>query len=401
MQWFTAHKLALLGFAVSATYWPGILSPAFTPRWAVIAGGMPLVSRLDPRAVPEPLRWVLAFLVALAAVSLIGSPDPRGGTGDLIFMVILCGAFLVGAGLSSLDDLMTGLGAGLAISSGFAIAQYLGWSSPFIQTTGISGLFFNSEVLAEFSALIFVWAVARPRWLIAAVAVVPVALCHSRIAIMASAVGLLYAFWPRSPRLQILAVAVLGVVGLAMMFVFGQAKATTADHRLVIWGATAMAITPFGNGLGWFDAAHPFEEFAHSDAIQILAELGLGGLAILAIPVFAFINNRGCHAERAAFVAACFTVVVSFPLHFPAAGFVAAVLAGYLVGVRPVVRLGQSYGGTHDGQDILGRHVAGLGNLSLGRCLDRALSIRSVFTRQTPVSQKADRIHSCSTAGAV
>ena len=78
MRWIAAHKMAVLGFAVSAAYWPGMLSAAFTPRWAVIAAGVFFVSSLDPRNIPESLRWTLLFLLAM------------GGAGFTFFNALNC-----------------------------------------------------------------------------------------------------------------------------------------------------------------------------------------------------------------------------------------------------------------------------------------------------------------------
>jgi hypothetical protein len=89
-----------------------------------------------------------------------------------------------------------------------------------------------------------------------------------------------------------------------------------------------------GTGLGWWAATHPgsFDEFAHSDALQAIVELGAGSLFFFAIPVLIFLRCYQPRAEMSAFVAICIESVISFPLHLPASGFLAAVLAGTLAG---------------------------------------------------------------------
>ena len=151
--------------------------------------------------------------------------------------------------------------------------------------------------------------------------------------------GLLYAFLPRSKLLA--TTLILGLVAAcATALVISPDKFSSAGLRFVIWGATLLAATPLGNGLGWFQAAHPVEGFAHSDAIQAAAELGLGCLFLAAIPVLILRGKRGSHVERAVFVAICVEVLVSFPLHVPGSAFVAAVVAGFLAGSRAPVLLG-------------------------------------------------------------
>lgn len=72
-------------------------------------------------------------------------------------------------------------------------------------------------------------------------------------------------------------------------------------------------------------------EFAHSDALQLVVEMGIGGAILLAVPILVLWKGNGPDAVRCAFVALCLEGVVSFPLHLPATGFLGALLAGGLV----------------------------------------------------------------------
>lgn len=370
--------MAFLGFAVSAAYWPGLLSGVFVPRWAAIAVGVPLLASLDPRALPEHLRYILLFLIAVAAMSVFLSPDPLAGWLEFFFIVMLSAAFVMGAGLDNLDDIMLGLAIGLVPSSILCATQYYGWWSPVPQSTAPAGLFFNSEVLAEFAALIAVWALLCRRWAFVLVAAVPLALCGSRVALLAVAIAVLYALRPRSRWLTAGLVLTIVAAGIGLLFAFGIGKMFSADQRIILWGATALALTPFGNGLGWFQAAHPVEMYAHSDALQALAELGVGGLMLLAIPITIFRNRRGTHAERAVFVAACVEIALSFPLHLPASGFTAAVVAGYLAGRGLPVCVGGADRRTADGRGVQRRENAGRStDVDGGLCGD-PLPVRSL-----------------------
>ena len=337
------HRGWLLGLAVSTAYWPGMLSPAFGPRWAALAVGVPLAFSIDPRELPEPIRWLLAFLFAIATASVFISPDQPSALYELMQIAIVAAAFVAAAGRTSIDDVMAGLAAGLAASSALLVYNY--GDKPV-------GLFLNSEVLAEFAALITVWAVVQKRYITAASTLVPLALCHSRIALLTVAVGLVFAYWPRSTRAR--AAVITAIVAVAAELLFASAyKAGSADHRLILWGTAAVALfhAPFGSGLGWFQAAQPESMFAHSDVLQMLVELGIGAIAIVLIPIVALRKGRGTNAERAVLVAVCFQAVVSFPLHMPASAFVAALVAGRLVGRRAVVRMGEPVGRVADDAD--------------------------------------------------
>lgn len=392
MKWLSDHRMAVLGFMVSAAYLPGQLQGAFIPRWAVMAVGLPLVSKIDPRAVPEPMRWVIGFLLFACGLSLMRSPFVEAGVGDLIFIIILCAAFVAGAALASLDDLMIGIGAGLAISFALSIGQYSGLWSPVPESSSPSGLFYNSEVLGEFSALVAVWAAVRflsaGGWFMAAlsvVSIIPVVLTHSRIGAAALAIGLVYAWRPRWRVLLPMMLAIAAAVLYAVLFT----KFSSSVHRVVLWGTTVMWFTSLGNGLGWGTAAFPFEEFAHSDALQAVAELGIAGIALIFIPIAAFYGNRGNNAERALFAAVCVETLVSFPLHFPAGGFLAAVVAGYLVGTGPALRIIAPE--SRDADELRGfwwGHVAP-GNAFSGREVGDCVPVRSVFPRLAALRARA------------
>ena len=340
--------MGLLGFLAATAYWPGIASAAFVPRWVIIAVGLPIVFRLDPRDAGWIMGVTLAELVALSALSLRLSPDPMGGTLDLFYIVLLCGVFFAGAGIGSADAAMRGMGWGIVLQAPLAVAQWYGFDwlphgSPFP-----AGLFYTSECYAELAAIVLPWAIVKREWSIVAGSLLPLALCHSRIAI---AVVLLSLCWvmpmPRrwlKPALLSLAL----VLGIASLFVLGVPKIASAGQRIVLWGATIMGLSYEGHGLGWFYRAHPIEQFAHSDALQAVAEIGPVALALVSIPWMAWRRRRrGSRAERAAFVAVCIEVLVSFPLHFPATGFLAALLAGRLAGVGPRLRGAASLGGGH------------------------------------------------------
>ena len=339
MKWLSDHKWVALGFMVSAAYLPGIQG-SFVPRWAVIAVGVPLVSQIDPRRVPTWMLVILGFIFCIASLSIIHSPWPMAGIGELIFMLLLSLTFISTAAMVSLDDVMIGLAAGLSLSTALSVAQWLGWSPVVTGSTSPSGLFYNSEVLGEFSALIAAWFIAKfmddrsvQSAALAVMALVPTFLSHSRIGIFVVAVALIVAWGPKwKVLLSVVGVALIGGCAAVIFTKLGESV-----HRITLWGTTIMSMSFRGNGLGWASAAFPFEEFSHSDMLQAVAELGFGALALLYIPFAAFRGTRGCRAEYALFAAVLVEVAVSFPLHFPATGFVSAVVAGYLVGLGPVL----------------------------------------------------------------
>ena len=273
MQWIAKHKTGIWAFAVAVAFIPGIMSSAILPRWAVIAVGAPLVSRLTLERLSQGMQYAIVLGVAWAACSVLFSPDRMAGALQFFFILATVGAFIAASEMDTLDDAMTGLALGVGVSSIVSLL-YLAGHGPFDNATRFpAGLFYNSEVLAEFTAPIFLWTLLKKRWPLVLLTVLPMVACVSRTAILVALAGLVYAFRPRS-KILFLALLLGWIIVSAAAAILMPDRLITSGNRIVIWMATLLAATPMGNGLGWFQAAHPIEQFAHSDAIQAINELG-------------------------------------------------------------------------------------------------------------------------------
>lgn len=326
-----------LGFAVMVACVPWALGGDYVTRWGAIAVGVPLVFPLSYKGPFTILLCLLAGL-AWAAWRTAYSPDPLGGYLELFYLAVLCLTFIVASSLASIDTILLGAAVGVAISAILAIPQYFGWTGIF-QVSVPAGLFFSSEVLAECASPLFVWCVAKRYWWLAGLLLIPIILCHSRVGMFSAGLGLLYVFH-RSRANTAVILLLLGFASLVALVSFGPSKFNDAGIRVVLWATTAISITPLGHGLGWFYAAHPIEQFAHSDILQAAAELGVGSLFFLVPAGFALTRRNVDGAERAIFIALFAEAIVSFPLHMPATGFLAALLAGHLMCNRNAVSLG-------------------------------------------------------------
>jgi hypothetical protein len=266
-----------------------------------------------------------------------------------------------------------------------AIPQYHGWWHPVPEVSSPAGLFYSSEVLGEFAALVLVWALLNDRYGLFLMSTIPVILTGTRVGLFAAAVALL---WAWRPSWKVLVPAMI-IVLAAAAYAIGFMKFGSSMHRIIVWGATLAAFTPAGNGLGWGTAAFPFEEFSHSDALQALTELGALGLAFALVPFIALRNGRGNNAERALLIAACVETCISFPLHFPASGFVAALAAGYCAGVGNRLCVGFSLGRTdHVARGVWGRD-AERSDAGGGQSIGGAISVRSVSAGLAPLCARA------------
>ena len=314
-----------LGFAIAIAYWPGLLSGAFAPRWAVIAVGAPALLLLWPPRIP---RWVwppLAGISAWAAASLLWTPDRAQGVADLFILAASLMVFLAAMGLPDLSSPMTGLCLGLLPSSLLCVAQIFGLDWPW-QAAVPAGLFLNREVLAEFAAPLLVWAFLSRRFLLASVPAVPLILCQSRIAACALALGLI---WPVGGRLRTLLLAGFALSASGACLILGSDKAASFAERIRLWDLSIDNLSFRGQGIGWFMAVHPLQQYAHSDALQYAVELGLPSALLLVLAILAYRHGRD-EVARSVFISLGAEAAVSFPLHLPAGAFVAAVVGGYL-----------------------------------------------------------------------
>lgn len=325
-------------FLASIVFWPGIPALATVPRWAVIAVGLPLVSRLDLSEVePSYLHMLFAGLV-WASVGLAWTPDPLAGCLQLFYLLTLCLVF-VAVAAADFDDIMCGLLAGVGVSAIVVLTQLAG-HSPVAQFAPPAGLFFNRDILAEFAAPVTVWAVLtlRRRWLSAAL-IALLAILHSRSAALAAALGFVYASrLSLTGKLYLLSGIIVASIAA---FIFGDA--ISAHQRIEIWRTTLTHLNLFGHGLGWFQVTFPLYQTSHSDLLQLIAELGIGSLAWLLIPIRMFAEARGSVVQRAVLLTCCVEAAVSFPLHEPMGGFVFAVAAGSLAGHRRHLLMGSTF----------------------------------------------------------
>ena len=320
--------MAALAFCVGAAYWPGISSGFYMPKWWAMAIGLAIIP-WGFRSLDPVIAACAASGVLMAALSLLSTPHLYGGILQLIFIILLCGVAVGAAALEDVGPVIAALGWGVAISVAASVLQFFGWY--IAPHSGNSGLYLNPEVMGELAAPLFIWAFWSKRWALAGIMATSILLCHSRIAFFVAGCGLLFGW--RAPRaVKVATVAVMLGAGIAAVFLAGDGlgKYISGMTRIMYWGAAVLSLAPNGHGLAWWFAAHPFptEEFVHSDVLQSMVEIGLGAVFFLAIPVMVMQRGRGL-AERATYVGICVEALVSFPLHLPATGFLAAVLTGW------------------------------------------------------------------------
>lgn len=326
------------GFALATVICPGFGAYVSWPRWGLVLLGIGLFrSRLDQ--VDPACLWLLAGGLALAAASLLWAPDLMTGLGDLLQLAGLGAVLILATSWRRQNQEMALLGLvwGLAVSAGLVGLELAGLTLA-LQETSWAGLFGNREWLAELAAPMVVWLLASKRIGLGALLAAALLVTGSRLGLLAVVVGL--AWWLAAGRVWILALLTGLVLALGLALLTTGNGLPSIAGRMNGWLLAWQLADWNGLGLGFFRAAWPFQQVVHSDLLQFAAELGFGlvpFVALFALLVWRNLDDLAWSPAGAAFIAIIFESALSFPLHTPAGGWLAAVLAGSLAGARPLV----------------------------------------------------------------
>lgn len=347
----------VLFFLVTVAYWPGTLSAAVAPRWAVLIAGVPVALILAPRGRDQWLgiaSWLWVTWLGCAALSLIWAPDPMAGLDAWVHLLALFGAFTVGAAYGA-RPVVLGVALGLV-------------PSLLIVPLDAGGLFWNKNVFAEVACLVAVFFVAERRYLLALPFAAGVLEANSRAAIAALAIGILAS--PQVTRFWRVAALSLGLVLVAFFTLVQHWGLSGLFIRAGMWSYAWQGLSWSGHGLGAFAANYPLWEHVHNDFLEVAYELGVVSVVPAALLAYVLVMQPRVHrypdyyagehvAPRAAVLAVATVALVAFPLSSPAAASAAAAMAGYLCCTRGDVRL----------HELASRvaHILGVGQAGDGR----------------------------------
>lgn len=411
----------LFGILLTSLYYPGIAGAATTPRWALLAVALPVVllfyeriprwagralpgllergaahlgnTRREYReaaSLPGPCGFSLIHLIGVlyltwSAISLSWTPNRLDGIGELIKLVILAQAFVLGSRLERLHTVLSGMALGLLVSCAVLILQ-LAYPDLVLHTTTHSGLFINSGSLAEISALVIIGLLYESRfgkvsaegdtkadvsssagksaadhygnwrgwshwwrglvdganwhwrnaslWL--AICLLPcVVLPQSRGAWLALIAAFTVWLWSKS-KLSALALMALAVISFTYSLHINF-HISSVIQRWGMWSDAASGLTLLGHGIGsfWTDYA-PLSntldiflerpEHLHNDWLEIIFEQGVVGAAVCCTVVVVCYRVSPTKAILAGFAA---EALVGFPLHVPCTAFIAALCLGH------------------------------------------------------------------------
>lgn len=333
---------ALFGFALTTAYWPGISGAATTPRWDV-AAMLAVALFFAPRVRMAGSHWLGLVLIAWLILSLAWSEGRLDGIDASFKLGLAAVAFAVGSTMTDLRPLMLGATLGIAVSSGFAIAQWFGWTGLETYDNRIAGLFFNRDRCAAAAAMVAIWLLNGPArlWLLLPLIAPALILPQSRGAWLAVAAGVLAR--RRYSRRQALALgAAASAVGMAVCIALIVGSPIGIDQRIALWSDTISALTPFGHGLGSFWESFPAHanhfsiaierpEHPHSEWFWLAYEGGLPAISLGGL--FAVLVWR--EAVDRSLLAGLFVLsLFAMPFHDPVTLILGALCAGHLTGWR-------------------------------------------------------------------
>jgi len=330
----------LISFVFTILFFPGFSSPSVSPRWVYLAIVIPAVLFFFNTERLKTGIIMLGLVVAYITISFLWSPLDYEFLLGYSHLLILCGAFFIGASIPSIRSLLIGAAIGLGINSIFVGFQTEGWSLV-QQSASPAGLFMNKNLLAEFSALILVGLLYEKLWWWA----VPVLPClvftQARGAIVAVIVAVALG---QRRSVAIPVIAALAVFGVSVAVVV---PGHSFLQRLDIWKDTIENLTWLGHGWGQFFVTFPQHathmdtllerpEHAHNDFLELTYELGFG--AILLAAFIASIWRSSLATEKAILAAFLVEGLFGFPFYIPTTAVVFAIVAGRLSAAGPDLR---------------------------------------------------------------
>ena len=330
------NAIAILSFAIMATFVYGIPSAATLPRWFIIAL-CPLVVLSMP-----PSRWTVPHLIGLlaliwSAISLLWTSNRFDGLGELMQWIFLVAVFGIGMRSPSIRPIYIGAGLGIWLSGIFVLIELFyqdGILKPFILQ--YTGLFINPNMLAEVSVLVLIGALVHRLWWLVPGILPSVIIPHSRGAVLAGVVAFGYWLWSRS-RLMVGGLAIIAIIAAFAMWFFGF-KSLDDAQRIGLTLDNLQELTFWGRGIGSYNTSFPYTathidvvgqypEYAHNDFLQLWIELGPGTLLFAGMLYLCF--QCAGEAERLVLIAFTTEAMFGYPLHMPATAFMAAIVMGH------------------------------------------------------------------------
>src|SRR5665647_287154 len=146
----------IFGFLLAICFNPFIWTAATQPRWSFLAIALPIMIWRNTSSAPNHFTLIHALgltFLAWATLSFLWTPNLPDAFNELIQLVIVAEAFVLGARLNTLRPIFMGLAAGLAISSLLILSPWQELIAHQPISTHLEGLLGNRNMLAEAAVL--------------------------------------------------------------------------------------------------------------------------------------------------------------------------------------------------------------------------------------------------------
>lgn len=331
------RSLFWLSLALAMAFSSVFPNNPWVPRWPLLYAAVPiLLCMISIR--PTVAHWLWGLFLAIGAASLTWSIQALDTGGALLKFAILGGVFCLGGELKDPRGAYGGLVLGVAVSGLLAMVQWSGFHPVQAMDGSPSGLFLGKNSLAEICGPVLILAIGLRMWWAVPFLAFGTFVPETRSTLLGLGAGLVFLGVRGHGRKGLVVAIALALMGAALLYwdLTLSGRTISANTRLAILQVIVANLQPFGFGLGTFPAAMPMYEFAHSEPAQMVFELGLGIVPLVAL--MAYCLGGSLVVERIVLIVLVVESCFDFTFHEPVAAYLAALLAGRLCGYRDMRR---------------------------------------------------------------
>ena len=346
----------LLSFLIAVAYWPGIMSAAVAPRWALITVGCCVALALTKTSAARSFSLGHLFgaaFVLYAGASIMWSVLPADSIGAFVNLLGLAAAFVLG---SRTKD-FTPVCLALALSGWVLFLSYFVLNDSWvIGEYGNGGIFLNRDFAGGFAAVATIAALYGlrslylARWARLALLLGPLAAlidsrCYGAVLATMATVAIAESLHLSLKRRVLYGAFLLVLVGsgLAVAFQIDPHKVSNTVQRFLKWDYVTANLSWFGHGFYTMGAAFPFSS-SDNDLVDLLWDFGIGSVPLIALVIYALRSGTTLSA-RWVLLVIVLDGFPSSPLRLPATAYVAALALGHVCGYsRRLLRVGPAFG---------------------------------------------------------
>ncbi len=333
--------LFLLGLAVSIAYIPGVIGASIPTGWFILIAVAPLC-----------LFRLPGLFIIFVTLSLVWTTNFNIGFFFLLQLIALSCMFQLGERLKNPVPIFHGMLLGLGFSSLVALLQYFynytGVYAIETKTGAVAGLFVNSNIYSEVSAVLLIAIIALKLFWWIPVTLPGLLLVPSKSAFAALIIcGFIEIF--KKDKLIVLLI-LLAIICFCGIFI-DKFNFQSIYQRLDLWADTIRGFLFKGNGVGSFEILYPLNainidtatarpRYAHNDLLQLIFEFGIGILIL--IPVIWKVIKSDSKLSIIVYAIGIISLF-TYPFHVPMLAFIACLVAGYVsCNNDPICRVGNT-----------------------------------------------------------